>query len=153
MITNIASQKSDATTTIYAQTDHTAVSSAQLPSGFLPESDEPDPDDIETVRIPLMIAGEEPDDELLARAEALPPCDIGGLDAGDVGQQAIGGLRLLGAGHDVSQQPGTSQSLSETHLLALPNLFTRLKEIHRRTSLLPWWIIEPCHALAGRILS
>ena len=71
MTTNVTNQKSDATTTVYAQTGHAAVSGAQLPSGFLPESGEPDPDDIDTVRIPLMIAGEEPDDELLARAEPI----------------------------------------------------------------------------------
>lgn len=71
MTTSVTNQKSDATTTVYAPTDPAAVSSALLPTGFIEEPEDSDPDEIETVRMPLMIAGEEPDAELLARAEPI----------------------------------------------------------------------------------
>ena len=130
---------------------------SNLPSGFIDEpsdgldaralfgdeeATEPDPDEIDTVRIIPTLAGEEPDASILERAEP------------------------INSPSEADLEPIESESQDETIEIIIPRtpppppeLLARLKEVHKRRQfsfsprfqLMPWWIIEQISAFRGRI--
>ena len=143
---------------------------SNLPSGFLDEPTEgwdarelfgdeapvarcsskpaPDEDDIPTVKRVLVVEALEPDPGLLSRAEPVSPLPVPETPADEVGNSVPPDPD---AGAPSADE--VVELIITTTPLPPPNLLARLQQLHRRKSLLPWWLIEQCHALAGRILS
>ena len=155
-ITPISDQFNDDFGLVAACNGHLDHGRSNLPSGFIDEptdgwdaralfgddvEPEPDQDEIDTVRIIPMLAGEEPDPSILERAE---PIQSPAIEA---------------------SAPTESDSNDETIEIIItkipappPELLARLKEIHRRgrfslsptVQLKPWWIVEQLARFCGR---